>query len=124
MPDAFDPTILITSIGSVVSTVIGFFVLWNIIRVSRRDTLLDQQKSLGDMEGRLKEHIGNKLDLVDTKIDSVRDEIKKNDASYRRELDGFAKWIDRVERNVASNIQRVTGTRRYYNSATQQEEEE
>ena len=120
---SFDPIFLVAIMGSIVTTIGGFFAMWSIIRTSRRDSKLDLDASNAALERRLKDHINGKLDIMDTKLDGVKDEVKKNDISYRRELDGFAKWIDRIERNVASNIQRVTGSRRFYKSATQPEQE-
>jgi hypothetical protein len=100
----FDYVFLLAIFASIITTLGGFFAMWNIIRTSRRDAKEDTVNIQKDSETRLKDHINSKLEIVDNKIDGLKDDIKKNDTNYERRFGYihtfFTDWIQRIEDEI------------------------
>ena len=83
---------------------VGLVTIWNQFRAARREQKQDIEASNLRSEGRLKEFFELRLQLVDNKIDSMKEQVKKIDGEYTSKLveqrTFFSDWMRRVEHEL------------------------
>ena len=79
-----DYTVMVFVFGSVVTSIVGFVVIYNSLRQIKRDAKDDLEKQNLALEGRIKDHINYKVEILDNKVDSMNEKVQDINDRYKK----------------------------------------
>lgn len=100
---SFDPLVFIPLVGVLIGIIVGLLGIWTSIKSRSREQKDDLKDSLEQVIIWTREYVKIKAETTDTKIDSVRNEMKQMyemEAKNDQLLQFFAKWNQRIEDRI------------------------
>ena len=98
-----DLFVLTPVIAGFVGIAIGFFGIYSNLKTSKAKARAALDKSVAEVKADLKDYVTLKLDAMDTKVCSVRDEMRQMHELESRAKDNrifFTAWIQRIEDRI------------------------
>ena len=98
-----DLFVLTPVIAGFVGIAIGFFGIYSNIKTTKAKARAQLEKSIVDVKCDLKEYVRLKLDIMDTKVDSVKSEMRHSqelESRAKENREHFTKWNQRIEDKI------------------------
>ena len=95
-----DPLVIVPLIGAFVGILVGFITIYSSIKSAKQKARAALDKSIAQVKEDLKEYIDLNLEVMDIKVNSVRNEMKLESiftGELNRRSDFFTKWVQRLE---------------------------
>ena len=98
-----DLFVLVPIIAAFVGMIVGFISIYSNLKTAKAKTRAALDKSVAEVKADLKDYVTLKLDAMDTKVCSVRDEMRQMHELESRAKDNrlfFTAWIQRIEDRI------------------------
>lgn len=99
----FDVFVLTPFIGVLIGITVGLLGIWSNIKARSRQQREDMKASIEEVIIWTREYVHTKMDNMDVKVESVRNEMKQMhdmEAQDDRVMQFFTKWNQRIEDRI------------------------